>query len=412
MDTRCRQIEEMIGPNEPDRSWKVPSGIDVHLVTAPSDVADVLIKDCYSRSDFMKRIGGQGLIWTDGEDWKNHRRMVQPIFHERVMSRYSNAMMKATAGLVDRLDDHARSGEAFSLVDVMMQFTIRTLYLAIFELDLGADHDRGELLTDYFDIVGEITNSVLAPGSQTLSARAADYPVLRRRIDEEIDSILKWDSEHHNEQDSFITMFLGNVPDDVLRDQILTVFLAGAETTSILLSWLIILLQEHPDQNDRVDAELRSLPDRAVDFGMLGDLPILNAAIRESMRLYPPIWMISRTAGEDVMLGDRRVATNDWMLVLPYYTHRIPDLWRDPHAFRIDRFLDEPDGPTRHSYLPFGAGRHLCIGKHFAEYESLLTAATVLRRYVFDVSERADIEPWPGLTLKPRQPVMTRVRRK
>jgi cytochrome P450 len=351
------------------------------------------------------------MIWSDGDDWRENRRLAQPLFHERVMGRYAHGITTGIDGLIERLDGRVASGEPFDLYEEMIRFTLRTLYLSVFNQKLPIDHDKGELMTSFFDVVGKVFWSLLySPMGMTLDSSITRLKDVRALVDREIDEIIRLSAERAlDEQDDLIKAFVGNLSDQQLRDEVLTVFLAGAETTSNLMVWLAIMLGRHPEERALVDKELQDLPnDQPVRFDMLGKLSCLQSAIRETMRLFPPVWMVGRKSTEDTDLNGRQVCMKDWLLVFVYQVHRNPEIWTDPDRFLPERFRKEPDGPVRHAYVPFGGGRHLCLGKHFAEHESLLAAASVFRRFSFEFEPGSNLplESWIGLTLKPREVIV------
>ena len=280
-------------------------------------------------------------------------------------------------------------------------------------MDLSPDHEIGDLLTRYFDSVGEVTLAVLAPGNPIPSAALARLTKVRREIDQEIDRILDNRVATGAAEDDLIGAFDSQIQREDLKDEILTFFLAGAETTSNLLTWLFILLDSDQSELQAVEQELDSvLGKREVEVSDLRELPRLQAVINETMRLYPPVWLTSRQATCDTTLNGREISAMDWVLVCIYLVHRNPRIWDDPHAFRPERFRHQVDGPERHAFIPFGGGRHLCIGKHFAAIESMLVAARILQSFRLERVNEKPLAPWAGLTLKPTGEVPMKVQRR
>ena len=412
-DTRVQQLHALVDGTPSPRSWSGSRG-RIHLAYEPEQVGRILQGREFARTPLMAQLAGNGMIWSDGDDWRDHRRLAQPIFHERVMHRYLGAFNWGVDGLVARLEELAAVGAPFALHDELIRFTIRVLYRSMFNRELPVDHDKGDLLLSFFDMVGEVSWSLLYGAMGTpLSRSIVKCRDLRALVDREIETILESGlSTPDREEEDFIGIFLGQVPEAGIKDEILTIFLAGAETTSNLLAWMILLLANEPDEERVVREELQAMPpDASIDLPMLEGLPRLHAAVRETLRLYPPIWMIGREVVERTSIDDHSVDPGDWTLAFIYYLHRNPMLWDQPDRFVPGRFLEEPEGPCRHAYAPFGGGRHLCLGKHFAEYESLMAAATILRRFRFDlaVPRERSLRASVGLTLRP-DGTMVRVR--
>lgn len=220
-------------------------------------------------------------------------------------------------------------------------------------------------------------------------------------------------SDLGSSDDDLVGSFQKKIDPELLKDEIQTFFLAGAETTSNLMSWLILLLEAGKTEQARVVKEVDSAVsgDRCQPEE-IADMPFLRAVMDETMRLYPPVWLPTRQVTRDTMLNGREVAAKDWFFVCVYLLHRNHNLWEDPHLFRPDRFLVDKDEIARYAYAPFGGGRHLCIGKHFAELETMLLTATLLKKFRFERVDDIPLDPWPGLTLKPSVDVPMRAYRR
>lgn len=412
IDTRVARIHELMGDGSDVRSWDGPVG-RVHLVTRPDDVKEAYHRTHFVRPEFAMQLGGRGLIFNDGMLWREHRRIAQPYFHERVMDRYVLAVEGTVRGFTERLGVFADSGEPFDLIEETIRFTIRTLYTAIFGVDLEPDHATGELMTRYFDAVGEVSLSVVMPGQPIPSEALARLGEVRREIESEIQRFIEVRRTSATESDDLIGAFSRELPPEDLTEEILSFFLAGGETTSNLLTWLFLLLDAAPSEREGVEDELDSvLGDGPIEHSMLAALPHMQSVVGEAMRLFPPVWVTSRQATCDTTLNGREISAKDWILVCIYLVHRNPNLWDDPHAFLPRRFREQPAGPERYAFVPFGGGRHLCIGKHFAALESMFAAAMALRSFRFERADNSPLSPWPGLTLKPQGRVPMLVHRR
>ena len=199
--------------------------------------------------------------------------------------------------------------------------------------------------------------------------------------------------------------------DAQLRDEVMTMMIAGHETTANALSWLWVLLDRHPGELERLRAELvTATGGQPPTVDDIGRLPRLKAVIQETLRLYPPVWMFDRRAlGPDDLAGTR-VAQGDLVIFCPYALHRLPQLWSDPEAFRPERF--EPgreEQKNKFAYLPFSAGPRICLGASFAMIESQIIVGSILARLRPRLADPTPIEPQPRVTLRTSRPVVLRL---
>ena len=195
-----------------------------------------------------------------------------------------------------------------------------------------------------------------------------------------------------------------------LRDEVMTMFLAGHETTANVLSWSFALLGESPSVLRALEEEVRgALQGRSPTLEDLPKLGLTRRVIEETMRLYPPVWMIPRSVEQDDELGGYEIKAKSLMLISVYLTHRHPDFWERPLEFDPSRFAPEVTRP-RFAYVPFGGGPHLCIGNAYAMLEARLVLATVVQRMHFELVPAQKLEPEPMITLRPRYGVRLRVR--
>jgi cytochrome P450 len=204
-----------------------------------------------------------------------------------------------------------------------------------------------------------------------------------------------------------------HMDDGQLRDEVMTLFLAGHETIANSMSWALLLLHQHPDVAARVRDEVENvLGGRAPTFDDLPRLTYLGQVIYESMRLYPPAWIVEREALDDDQLGPWRIRKGTIVAVSPFIMHRSPALWNDPDRFDPDRFApDRIDERSKHAYFPFGAGPRVCIGNHFALMEAKLILSMVLSRYAVDRDDPGVVTPVARVTLRPSDGMPARLRR-
>jgi len=199
--------------------------------------------------------------------------------------------------------------------------------------------------------------------------------------------------------------------DQQIRDEVMTVFLAGHDTTAALLTWTLLLLAKNPKCKEKLRREIEEVCiDRPPNLENLSLLPYLNLVLQESLRLYPPIWLMGRKATEDDVVCGVKIPKGASVSISPYALHRNPDLYTDPEKFWPERFeQNEPRGEKRYAFIPFGAGQRLCIGREFAFLEASIVLALILKNYDFRLADDFQLKLHPSITLRPKNSVGMRL---
>ncbi|HEX5157010.1 MAG TPA: cytochrome P450 [Ktedonobacterales bacterium] len=356
---------------------------------------------------------GKGLLTNDGESWLQQRRLIQPAFHRDRIAALGTLITDATAIWLDQLEAaHAiGSGRPLDIPQEMSRLTLSIVCKALFGTDLPAEAlERvsralttvNHLLAEAFYLPGILS----LPTPQRHRLRAA-----RRELHAVVDTIIQQRRESGEERGDLLAMLLDardaetgvGMSNQQLRDEILTLLLAGHETTANTLSWTFYLLAQHPDTVANLQAEYRDIMQgRLPKMDDLPQLPLTRMVVEESMRLYPPAWAVGRNALAEDEIGGYVIPKRAYVLVFQYVTQRHPDFWERPDAFDPGRFAAErATGRHRFAYFPFGGGPHLCIGNQFAMIEAQLILATVLSRYQLLLSPTARVIPEPLVTLRP-----------
>jgi cytochrome P450 len=358
----------------------------------------------------LERLLGTGLLTSNGALHLRRRRLVQPAFHRERIAGYAAAM-------VARAEDFAAGVVPGSTLEIDAEMSRLTLAIAA-ETLFGTAIDRDaatigaaldEAMTSFplaLSPIGELLDHLpMVPAVRRfLAARAALDAIVYRLIHaRRRERRIAGASEHGDVLDMLLSAAddEGTLDAEQIRDEVMTIFLAGHETTANALTWTWWLLAQHPDVEARLAAELRAvLGERAPAVGDLPDLRYTRDVIAESMRLYPPAWVVGRRAIEPVPLGPWTVPRNGVVLACQLVTHRDPRFWREPEAFRPERWSNgETDALPKFAYFPFGGGNRVCIGESFAWTEAILVLAAIARTRRF--------RPAPGLRTVGTQPFVT-----
>ncbi len=398
---------------------------DVLVVAEPAAAREVLVGQAASfrkgrgiqkMQDFL----GQGLLTAEGEPWRAHRRLMQPAFHRAALTGMAGDIVQATGPLLSRLDGAARHGEPLHLDSEMLRVTLRAVAAVLFgtALDDAAlevvERELPPLLARTASRVRSVVDwspPTPARRREQASARALD-DIVRGMI------AARREAAHTDPAQArdLLGMLLaardekgqGGLSDGELRDEVMTLFLAGHETTATLLTFLFLNLARHPEVRSQVQAEVRGvLGDRVPGAADLPALPLLNACIQETLRLYPPAWLVPRQATRSVTVAGVPLTQGDNVSVNVFLIQRNARFWPQPDAFRPERW--QTGARTPEAFMPFGAGARMCIGNHLALLEAGLIAALVLRDFTLDVPGGGPQGLVAGVTLKPDGPVVARV---
>jgi cytochrome P450 len=359
---------------------------------------------------------GNGLLTNDGESWLQQRRLMQPAFHRDRVAAFGTLITEATTAWLNQLETAQAigSGRPLDIPQEMSRLTLSIVCKALFGADLPAEAlervsraltTANHLLSEAFYLPGILS----LPTPQRHRLREA-----RGELHAVVDTIIQQRralGEQRGRGD-LLAMLLDardaetgvGMSDQQLRDEILTLLLAGHETTANTLSWTLYLLAQHPDIAANLQSEYRRvLQGRPPRMDDLPHLSLTRMVIEESMRLYPPAWALGRRALAEDEIGGHTIPKGAYVLVFQYVTHRHPDFWERPDAFDPERFAAErATGRHRYAYFPFGGGPRLCIGNQFALIEARLILATFLSRYPLLLSPTAHVIPEPLVTLRPR----------
>ena len=359
----------------------------------------------------LSRLLGNGLLTSDGALWRRQRRLIAPMFHRQRVAGFCNLMVDSTLEMLERWEALAQSSEPFDVATEMTRLTLAIVGRVLFSADVSEDAETiGAALTEVNRQLGEF--NLLDVFWMIPTPRKWRFRNAVRALDRVVDKIIDQRRHTTHRDQDLLSMLLDVVDEETsqamtprqVRDEVLTLLLAGHETTANALVWTWYLLSQNPKAATKLHRELLGvLGERAPGALDLPRLPYTRMVVEESMRLYPPAWAISRNAiGEDE-IGGYRVARKTNMIISSFITHRHPAFWEDPERFDPERFSPErSEGRPNFAYLPFGGGPRICIGNSFAMAETQLILATVAQRYRLRLVPGHPVELYPLITLRPR----------
>jgi cytochrome P450 len=386
------------------------------LACDPADIKHVLQDNArnYHKSPLYDRLRdtlGNGLLTSEDSFWLRQRRLAQPAFHRQRVIAMAEAMVACAEQMLERWDRIAALGETIDVVEEMMALTQAIIVRTMFSTDLGA---AAEIVNRTWPIInrriGETFWSTKLETALPLPANRRFWRALRE-LDAVVYRIIAERRQAGRDESDLLSMLLAardeetetGMTDRQLRDEVLTMLLAGHETTSLALSWTYYLLSQHPDVERSITDEVdRVIGGGRPAFAHLEGLTLTRRAIEESLRLYPPAWGFSRRAMGDDEIGGYRIRKGPLVFLIPFVVHRRPRLWPDPDRFDPGRFAPEHEAARpRFAYLPFGGGPRGCIGNQFAMVEAQLIVAAIAQRYRMELVPDQEVRPEPLITLRP-----------
>lgn len=371
----------------------------------------------------LRLVLGNGLVTSEGEHWKRQRKLAQPAFHRGRLAKLADTIAQCVEERTTQWEHRASS--TIDVHDEMMQLTLRIVGRALFGTDLGGGEgsDLGALgpaVTTSLHKANEYAEALVRVPLWVPTPSNVRFARAKRLLDGIVHGIIEGRRSSGEQRDDVLGTLMAatdesgteRMDDQQLRDEVMTLFMAGHETIATAMSWTFLLLHQHPEVTARVRDDLASvLGGRTPVIDDLAKLPYLGQVIDESMRLYPPAWIVERQALDDDQLGPWRIPKGTTVAVSPWIMHRHPALWHEPLRFDPDRFAPGAIDRDKHAYLPFGAGPRICIGNHFALMEAKLILAIVLQRWSIELLDPAAVRPDPRVTLRPAGGMPARLHR-
>lgn len=400
---------------------------DVYMPFRQEDVKYVLQENNrnYTKSeayDVIRLFLGNGLVTSEGDFWRRQRKLAQPAFYKQRLSLLVDLMNQSTLAMLARWEEL----DPFRPVDIsneMMKITLEIVSKSLFSTDVKKhlDHISGALTT-VIEYAFDTMSSFIRIPLKYPTPRNVKFTKAVNQLEGIFYEIIN-SRQHTNpeDHDDLLGMLMSAKDEDTgegmsiqqLRDEVATIFMAGHETTANALSWTLYLLASHPESVHKLRQEVTEVlgHEGLPTYENIRDLKYTMQVIQESMRLYPPVYVIGRKTIEEDEIGGYRIPAGVTIMISAYAIHRNPEYWDKPDVFDPDNFLPEriKDRPS-YAYFPFGGGPRLCIGNNFAMMEMQIILALLIRQYDFALPFRQlKVYPEPTVTLRPKDGLKLRI---
>jgi len=386
----------------------------IYLINNPEYIKDVLVTNnrnfVKSRGlEMAKKFLGEGLLTSEGEFHRRQRRLTQPAFHRERINAYGEVMVD----YADRMSERWQDGQTVNIAQEMMRLTLAIVGKTLFDADIEDEATEiGAALTDVMQLFERITSPFAALLELLPLPSNRRWLKAKERLDSTMYRIINQHRATDVDRGDLLSMLLmaqdeegdgSGMTDQQLRDEAMTLFVAGHETTANALTWTWYLLSQHPDVeaklHDEIDTLLAGELPKPDDFARLN---YTEMVLTEAMRLYPPAWTLGRRALNDYRVGQYVIPANSIVLMSPWVMHHDARYFPEPFKFDPDRWKPEArEARPKFSYFPFGGGPRVCIGEQFAWMEGVLLIATIAQRWKMQLEPDQVIKPKPMITLRP-----------
>ncbi|MEM8858902.1 MAG: cytochrome P450 [Chloroflexota bacterium] len=390
---------------------------DIYFLNHPEYIKHIFQDNWknYGRDTFQfnhfARVTGKGLLTAHGDYWQKHRKLAQPGFHKNKL----NCMASQMGIAIDRMHgrwDMLLKGKQQTIIDIdaeMLRLGLEIVGSALFSLDFSQDSAKlSQEILGMMQYVVYRSQNLLALPTWIPTPRNLKFRRTLKKVDGIIYNLIDERVKSGQSKNDLLDLFLDGrdennqpIPKQAIRDEIITMIIAGYETVASGMSWMWDVLTRHPEVESKIDSELQNW-DGESSTDVLRKLPYTSAAIDEVFRLYPPSWLVTRRSLKDDVLGEYSIPQHSIVVVCPYAIHRHPTFWLDHDEYRPERHLSDYANKISYAYIPFGGGPHLCIGRPFARLEAGLVLAKTVKRYRLKPTTDHPTELNPQVTLRPK----------
>jgi cytochrome P450 len=368
--------------------------------------------------DMLKPLLGLGLLTSEGDFWKKQRKLSQPAFHKRKLDEWTAMMIDRALHTAKKIQQHAERKEAFDMLPEMTALTLDVISKAIFSA--GVD-DKAEIVSKQVTLLNEYTIQKLHSPFRLPDSFPTPFNLRQRKalqlLDKIVYEIIDKRRAEGISKDDLLSMLIDardeetgeSMDNKQLRDEVMTIFLAGNETSSNALTWTLYLLSQNPEAEAKmlqeIDAKFRD--GFELNYKTAGEFTYVKQVLEESMRIYPPAWAVGRRTIEEDEMGGYKIEKHTNVLIPLIYLHHSERFWEEPERFMPERFAPETrNNIDRFVYFPFGGGPRVCIGNNFAMLEMEVILITLYRQFTFRLKEGFIVEPEPLVTLRPKYGMM------
>lgn len=397
-----------------------PQGkLDVYSVSKPEYVEHVLKNNRknYRKSGAYSRLGsimGNGLLVSEGDFWLRQRRLSQPAFHHQRLKLLANSISEATEQMLSERWARFSAGSTIDVSEEMSRLTLTIVGRTLLSTDLAnVSPEVGRAVYEMLGHASKRIKAAIALPEYTPTPGNRRFRRALAILDSLVYDIIKEHRAGGEDKGDLVSMLASvrdeetgeKMTDQQLRDEVMTAIIAGHETTAAALSWAWYLLSANPDARRSLEGEAKAvLSESPADFETYQRLEYAQAVFKETLRLYPPAWLIARRANGADQMGPVAISRDDRVVMSPYVTHRDPALWKNPEGFDPSRFMPENAAllpQEEFAYYPFGGGPRQCMGRNLALMEGPVILATIASKYQLDLVPGARVIPEAKVTLRP-----------
>lgn len=387
----------------------------MYLVSHPEYVKYILQdnnKNYVKGYDLAKPLLGEGLVTSEGDFWRRQRRIMQPVFSKAQVQALTTTMISCTSDMLTRWAELAEANREIDAAVEMMNLTQTIIVKTMFSTEVSAESK--EISTAFATTLEYLNTLLLSPFAFVDKLPTPTNRRFHRALDTintVIYRIIAERRDHPEDQKDLLSVLLSardeetgeGMSDLQIHDEVMTIFLAGHETTATLLAWTWYLLARDPVAGRRVREEVQQMVgDRLPGAEDLPKMPYGRMVLDEALRMYPPAWMFARQTIAEDEIGGFRIPAGAMTMLSPYVTQHLPEFWENPEGFDPERFDPERvEKRPRYAYFPFGGGPRQCIGNHFALTEAQLILSMVIQRFQLELLPGVNVVPRSMATLRP-----------